>query len=115
MPLKPGTSEEIVSENIEEMKASGHPQDQAVAAAMAKAREDAQMTEAAKRFDSLRDQMHKMDKRLDDCAAVDDRSSEGHAKAAAQMPEGAEKEFHEAEVGRTDGALLTNSKGNKIL
>ena len=34
MPLKPGTSAKVVSENIKEMMASGHPQKQAVAAAM---------------------------------------------------------------------------------
>lgn len=57
---------------------------------------------AEKAFDNLRDRMHKFDRRLDDCAATDDRSSEGHAKAAAQLPEGLQKQFHQAEVGRTD-------------
>jgi len=39
MPLKGGTSRETVSENISEMVRAGHPQDQAVAAAMQKKRE----------------------------------------------------------------------------
>ena len=38
MPLKPGKSDEVVSENIGEMIAAGHPKDQAVAAALSEAR-----------------------------------------------------------------------------
>lgn len=38
MPLKKGKSKKVVSENIREMKASGHPQAQAVAAALDTAR-----------------------------------------------------------------------------
>ena len=34
MPLKKGKSKAVVSSNIREMVAAGHPQDQAVAAAM---------------------------------------------------------------------------------
>src|SRR5258708_1069725 len=34
MPLKSGKSKETIKKNIEEMKASGHPHDQAVAAAL---------------------------------------------------------------------------------
>jgi hypothetical protein len=34
MPLKNGKSKAVVSQNIKEMVAAGHPQDQAVAAAM---------------------------------------------------------------------------------
>ncbi len=34
MPLRKGKSRAVISANIREMMASGHPQDQAVAAAM---------------------------------------------------------------------------------
>lgn len=37
MPLKKGKSKKVISENIEEMMASGHPQNVAVAAAMSSA------------------------------------------------------------------------------
>jgi len=34
MPLHPGKSQKVISDNIEEMQASGHPHNQAVAAAL---------------------------------------------------------------------------------
>lgn len=34
MPLRKGSGQDVISENISEMVHSGHPQDQAVAAAM---------------------------------------------------------------------------------
>jgi hypothetical protein len=38
MPLKRGTSRATISENIREMKRSGHPHEQAIAAALEMAR-----------------------------------------------------------------------------
>jgi len=38
MPLHPGKSRKVISENIREMVESGHPQKQAVAAALNNAR-----------------------------------------------------------------------------
>ena len=40
MPLKPGSSQETISENIAEMRRSGHPEKQDVAAAMNNAGKD---------------------------------------------------------------------------
>lgn len=37
MPLKGGSSKKVISQNIKEMVKSGHPQKQAIAAAMNKA------------------------------------------------------------------------------
>ena len=37
MPLLPGSSKSVISQNIKEMMQSGHKQDQAVAAALRKA------------------------------------------------------------------------------
>ena len=39
MPLLKGSSKEVVSENIREMRNAGHPEDQAVAASLRMARE----------------------------------------------------------------------------
>lgn len=41
MPLHPGTSRSVFSENVKEMMASGHPQKQAVAAAYSMKRKSA--------------------------------------------------------------------------
>lgn len=38
MPLTPGSSREVIGQNIKEMEASGHPRRQAIAAALSNAR-----------------------------------------------------------------------------
>lgn len=38
MPLKSGKSKKVISENIREMRSSGHPEAQSVAAALSQAR-----------------------------------------------------------------------------
>ena len=56
MPLRKGKSEETISENIKEMQASGHPHDQAVAAALHNAHPNGGMAEGgfAGLFDRLK-------------------------------------------------------------
>jgi hypothetical protein len=75
-----------------------------VGPAVSMALSDEDMTEAMDRFDQVRDEIHKLSRRMDDCDAQDDRSSEGHAKAAREAPpDSLVKKFHEGEVGREDG------------
>jgi hypothetical protein len=53
MPMLPGKSKSVISENIREMVAAGHPQDQAVAAAYrnaGKSKKKKKMTPAQKRY-----------------------------------------------------------------
>jgi hypothetical protein len=38
MPLSKGKSKKVISENIKEMEASGHPRNQSIAAALSEAR-----------------------------------------------------------------------------
>jgi hypothetical protein len=110
MPLKSGSSPETVSENIREMKASGHPQEQAVAAAMREKRGDAMVgiDNIQGRFNEIVSRVHAIArdaKKLDDDCDErikhdDDRSAEGHAEAAEELKK--EAEFHDKEAGRPD-------------
>lgn len=49
MPLKKGSSRKVVSQNIKEMVAAGHPQKQAVAAALRNARQSGKRKTTKKR------------------------------------------------------------------
>jgi hypothetical protein len=49
MPLKKGSSKAVVSENIREMMAAGHPQDQAVAASLRNAGKSRKPTKPKKK------------------------------------------------------------------
>lgn len=49
MPLKSGSSRQVISSNIREMVRSGHPQKQAVAAALSNARRGKRRSATGKR------------------------------------------------------------------
>jgi hypothetical protein len=49
MPLLKGKSKSVISQNIKEMREAGHPQDQAVAAALSQARRSGKTTSKRKK------------------------------------------------------------------
>ena len=58
MPLRPGSSRATISQNIREMRASGHPEKQAVAAALSNARKAGAHIMAGKRKMAKGDHIH---------------------------------------------------------
>lgn len=54
MPLKSGRSKKVISENIAEMRKSGYPEKQAVAASMRKAGKDKHSHKVQKSLDGLK-------------------------------------------------------------
>ncbi len=78
MPLAPGSSRETISHNIREMMESGHPQKQAVAAALSNARghprADELMGKGPLRADPLRRQLEAIADAVRDCSARMDES-----------------------------------------
>lgn len=64
MPLKSGSSRETISSNIREMIESGHPQKQAVAAALSKSRED-KLKAFSDAIDACMDAVEGLNRRID--------------------------------------------------
>jgi hypothetical protein len=60
MPLQSGSSKETISKNISEMVKSGHPQKQAVAAALSNARKS-----DSEKLDAIADGVAYLTKRMD--------------------------------------------------
>jgi hypothetical protein len=93
MPLAPGSSEEVIGENIAELRHSGHPEKQSIAIALEKARQTDQ---------NLINTMggHVMDRQQEDAAR------RRHSDAAAQ-------EHLARHGGRADETLDNTLKHNK--
>jgi hypothetical protein len=97
MPLKSGSSRETISQNIREMVESGHPQEQAVAAALRKSRED----EMAEKKDQEEEKPVKETKTtVKEPAGEEKPKPTDRLKAAEDELEALEREQEQSEEGQ---------------
>lgn len=99
MPLKSGSSRETISSNIREMVESGHPQKQAVAAALRKSREDAMEKEDKKKDEEAPVKETKTTVKEPAGGEKEEKDPKAQLKAAEDELEALEREQEQAEEG----------------
>jgi hypothetical protein len=97
MPLEKGSSQAVISHNIREMVEAGHPQKQAVAAAMREAGKSRNDTSILAKLDAIAtscDRLH---------ARIDARSRRDESEKAKENAHGKLSEHEREAIGRVGG------------
>ncbi|HEV2170158.1 MAG TPA: hypothetical protein VGR40_04380, partial [Candidatus Binatus sp.] len=114
MPLKPGKSRGVISENIREMRASGHPENQAVAAALSNARRHPGANVAHKHGSHFNEEQHHESRARDEGEHA--RHMRGDGSVPITGPEG--RRIHGPHTGelaeRHTGMVTDAGKGRMI-